>query len=330
MGCWNGTCSISNLHIHAGKRVMVFILSKNNRPDSLCYSNALYSPCLFPFYGEYDDYGGVENCTGETLPLLLDTIKSKLFEYDLGENKYHDIEVKAENFNIELLFAADHEGRLAISEYDPYGRSAYNAGISSQSEQDKLDNLYMKLLKPGYMKQELTHITIHGDIADAILTKYYISNYVGEGKGTVGYGNCYNHIYFKDIVDAIPAAVDLCKKLDPNILDILGFRALGSSDNIALTWLQDLNNRSHEFSIMSFIGLVDQLMRNGQWDSIPAIFESALTGLWIDTYMNRTRKLWVPTGGKGSQSSDHQGYRLLTNAINSVLDNEQHHFDDDE
>jgi hypothetical protein len=68
MGCWNGTCLVSNLPIYSGDEVVFFVL-KQKRPgvklDGLegghFYSDDLYEPLLYPIVGEYDDYGCIEN-----------------------------------------------------------------------------------------------------------------------------------------------------------------------------------------------------------------------------------------------------------------------------
>lgn len=65
MGCWNGTCGISQLPIIEGERVILFPLTKNLRGDNegggYCYSDNQYKPISIPIFGTYDDYGKVYN-----------------------------------------------------------------------------------------------------------------------------------------------------------------------------------------------------------------------------------------------------------------------------
>jgi hypothetical protein len=71
MGCFNVACSVSNLSIGAGTRVAFVPLWPNVYPKdgvhilqpqaSLIYSHCFYYPVCLPIFGEYDDYGGVEN-----------------------------------------------------------------------------------------------------------------------------------------------------------------------------------------------------------------------------------------------------------------------------
>lgn len=67
MGSFNAACSISNLSINCGDPVAFIPLlpgdrnAKLPRDHMLIYPNALYNPVCLPIFGEYNDYGGVEN-----------------------------------------------------------------------------------------------------------------------------------------------------------------------------------------------------------------------------------------------------------------------------
>jgi len=111
MGCWNGTCGLSGLPIIHGEEMYVFPIVESYR-DSFCYSTALYRPSVVPFRAEYNDYGAGEKCSGPALELLIDGIREKLVEMEVGENQYHDIAVKREGFDVDMFFEACHEKRL--------------------------------------------------------------------------------------------------------------------------------------------------------------------------------------------------------------------------
>ena len=66
MGCWHETDGITQLPIHAGDQVRLFVLVKHthwkkNTGGGTCYSNDLWSPIGMPVQGTYDDYGGIED-----------------------------------------------------------------------------------------------------------------------------------------------------------------------------------------------------------------------------------------------------------------------------
>jgi hypothetical protein len=220
MGSWNGTCVISNLHIHARQDVVVFLLAKNQSEQTFCYSNALYEPCLIPFYGEYDDYGAVENCQGPGLPIILEEMRRQLYEFGQGPNSAHDCVVRRNNFNIELLFEADHEDRLGIEQFDSWNQDEYdirrleemqNEEVLTNDQKFELDRLFSKLKKKDNFRR-VTHVTIHREVFNDIIENFYIRDYVGEGKGNQGYNNSYRTVYFKDIVKDIPAYIASLKE----------------------------------------------------------------------------------------------------------------------
>ena len=65
MGCWNATCNISNLPIFAGEKVVLIPLAKvkDDCEFNVCYPTDVFVPFGLPLFGEYDDYGGIENIT---------------------------------------------------------------------------------------------------------------------------------------------------------------------------------------------------------------------------------------------------------------------------
>ena len=56
MGCWNETCGISNLPIHTGEKVCLFILgptSNNGLAGEGYYADDLFVQLGFPIFGVY-------------------------------------------------------------------------------------------------------------------------------------------------------------------------------------------------------------------------------------------------------------------------------------
>lgn len=68
MGCWNGTCMISNLPIIVGEKVKLVFLhtpygnfDEKLKKPAYCYPNDIFHPGTLALDAEYDNYGGVEN-----------------------------------------------------------------------------------------------------------------------------------------------------------------------------------------------------------------------------------------------------------------------------
>jgi len=350
MGCWNHTCAVSNLHITAGQDVVVFLLVKNHKTDdtSFCYGNALYNPVPLPFYGKYDDYGGVEDCHGFGLPIILDELKQRLYKFGQGANEYHDCEVTPENLTIEKLFEADHESRLGIQSpryrsTDDYNKNKLEEirlekGLS-ESQQFELDRLAAKIKNEDTF-QQVTHVVVHGDIFKAITEKWYIEDYVGDGKGTAGYGNNYNHIYLKDIIDSIPDYIASRKKELEELATIDG--AIGArlrrmarrdswdSPNLATKWLNgfDGGGASGRPALINVDEHIGEYIDAGDWVGLASFAKEALTFAWVNSFMSYTRKIWVKQSGQGSQNSEPLGYRVLIDAMAGILDAEKAEYDE--
>lgn len=325
MGCWNHTCAVSNLHIRAGQDVMVFLLLKQLVIDSgsFCYANALYDVALLPFYGKYDDYGAVEECYGLGLPILVDRVRECLVERETGENKYHDISVKKDGFDIDKLFAADHEARLAV--YDPialsnmaFWKSHYerllNEGTTQEPErvQKLLDEVNERLKSPG-PEREVSHVVIHGDIYRAVLNNW----------------SCYHRLNgkledlkFTELVESIPEFIRLYGESRHHGI---GSYYAHDSKNLAMHWLDCLENSSCGSSrtLIDIKRTIEDYYRRDELVELAAFVEEVLRGAWINAFMSQTRRVWTPQSGQGSQSDETLGYEVLAHAVLDVLKREE-------
>jgi hypothetical protein len=363
MGCWNGTCAVSNLHVKYGEDVAVFLLLKNAREGSFCYGNALYDVCPLPFYGKYNDYGAVEECHGNGLSYVMEALKGQLYEFGQGPNEYHDCEVRADSLTIEKLFDADHEGRLAVqqSSYvhdgDEYDRRELEKKRDSTkgltpSQEFELARLINKIKGVDTFRR-VTHVIIHGKVFRAIMDDWYIESYVGSGKGDKGYGNNYKNIYFADIKASIPeyirrikeatekkikARSDLetadkdDKELMNRLYTVLVSQVFEWDDQcLAGAWMRSFkDNSDNAWGLIEVHEWVKQLAEEEAWDELEKFATEALTGAWINCFMMHTRKIWTKQTGFGSQNEEPGGYILLADTVKEILKAEQQECEEDE
>lgn len=364
MGSWNHTCAVSNLHIHAGQEVVVFMLAENQRKKTFCYNNALYDFCPIPFYGEYDDYGGVNKCSGFGLNVVVEAIREQLYEVGQGPNEYHDCEVRKDGFDITKLFEADHEDRLFIQHYpshwneDEYDMGKLKEMVEkgnqlSESQQFELDRLANAITRKEDPRRAITHVVIHKGVFDHIIKHWYIEDYVGGGKGTTGYGNNYNHVYFADLIASVPEAIrrikekqEELKKLEQEAQDAgkpvpyLVLRGLSNYRDVfnwndpcmAGSWFNSAvsSGSSIEYSIVPINDVFNKFVDAGDWEGAEKFMNELMTGLWINSFMIHTRKLWTKQTGAGSQNSDHLGYKVLAEGVLEVLKAERAEYEMDE
>lgn len=66
MGCWNGTCGVSQIPILSGMKVKAYLILQSPYAEAIggagvCYTTAHFRPWFLPVNAEYNDYGSVEN-----------------------------------------------------------------------------------------------------------------------------------------------------------------------------------------------------------------------------------------------------------------------------
>lgn len=78
MGCWNGTCALSNLSIHYGEDVVAILLVEDDLPTweatirgGFVGTQRGCHPLAFPLFGKYDDGGALEEITEDETTLAL-------------------------------------------------------------------------------------------------------------------------------------------------------------------------------------------------------------------------------------------------------------------
>lgn len=287
MGCWNKTCALSNLPIHAGERVYVFALSESPffKEEPACYTDYMYSPILLPFESDYDDYGAGECSSGASLPVVLNLIAKNLIEKELGDNEFHDVEVKREGFDEGSFFNTAREGRLEVNtEYGP--------------------------LKVNFVMMKKS-------VVDKVLDNWQTENYLD---GRVVFT-------FKDVVESVDDLMKGVKKthqmmeedkeyaMGSILSDPLGTHMWLNGDNLTS---QFLRNRFMSFdpkSILNPSEVFVEVFKSGDFDLAKSLLIDYIRGIFVDSFMYSVRRLWVPPCGEGSQSENYGEHRILAKAV---------------
>lgn len=291
MGCWNKTCGLSNLAIHEGEPVMVFTLVQNNDISDFCYSTALYSPVLLPFYSHYNDYGAGERSSGVGLPLILDGLREHLVEMEQGDNQYHDIPVKRDAFDEDKYWNAIHEGRLKINSYRG--------------------------------ERNVQFVMFHKRVVDHILENYVMQQFVKRGDN-------YEYVDYKfaDILASLPPVIEsLMATRDDDVRRwFKPLETLKIEDNLAAEYLRYSDTYRYS-NLIDINNLIQDLIAANDDDLLAHVLIDHLTAKFIDGFMMSTRKVWVPGCHEGSQSCDAEPYHALINAMTAVLAEDKAKYD---
>ena len=90
MGCWNETCAVTQIPIMSGDPVALVLLTKVDRHaenhSGFCYANDIWTPKFLPVFGEYDDYGSVENIQENwNTQFIVDQLRQELAQVRLTQ-----------------------------------------------------------------------------------------------------------------------------------------------------------------------------------------------------------------------------------------------------
>ncbi len=305
MGCWNTTCGISGLPIFGGEDVVVFLLTQNHVDfmQDFVWGSTYFKPCFLPFYGEYNDYGDVEDCTGVGLPVLVEALRNKLHELELGENTCHDIPAKRNELNVEKLFELDHEDRLFIE----------NWGY----EYDFEDPLDFKKVKRSKIPLKVVHVQIKKSIFDYILENWEITETSYNSKTEE-----IEHYKYKFADLEKQLREQMAGKLEGvgEILEDRGFIEMAARyrfSDLVFGYL-------HERLGHPLLSVEDVFKENST-----ELLTDILKGAVINRFMDCIRKPWIKQIGNGSQNTEPEPYRLLMKAMTTVLDTEKEKYDDE-
>jgi len=270
MGCWNHTCAITNLPIYEDEDVVVILLKARSEPneDSFCYPTAYYAPLPFYFEGKYNDYGAVKDCHGAALDIIVDKLREKLFELEQGENQFHDIPAKRNEFDIDMLFSLDHENRLFI--HNPV-----------KSPYDMREKIYIK------------HIVIRKEVFDGIVDGIVIDSCL---TGLVTYKDLVNQfpLFTKDVDDIVSLDKDhfartfwrMTHKIgDTTVAEFLAYNGQGSY------------GMNHPLDANETLFSLREKADKRYWD----VLDNAVRMSLLMTFMVNSRKSWHIPSGVGSQ-----------------------------
>ncbi len=278
MGCWNGTCMLTNTPIFHGDEVYMFLLQQKKIVEdiNLCYPDGLWKPLPFYIEGEYNDYGAVEEHHGLLIPTILNYIQKQLIGMKVGKNKCHDIAVKKEGFNLEVLHDADHENRLFIK--SPLFGEMYR----------------------------VKHVIIRKNVLDSLLQRYVIeyTEYNHETQEIT-----YHTLTFNEIVDIAKSFLSEVKAMDKD--DWKRYDILEHGKNLFCKYLP----REVRYSGMNPGILLIEAIDDNKDELAEAIMYQLCVFTWLSSFMSSGRRIWSPQSGAGSQDQETKAQELLAHLI---------------
>jgi hypothetical protein len=338
MGCWNKTCALSNLPIFAGEEVYVFLIEQNGLglgSGNHCYSNHLYSPIITPFYSHYDDYGAGENNSGVALPVIINSLKKVVVEKEVGENKYHDLEVKRDTLSEDNLFELMQEQRLSIK--NPYRNLKENNPEEVLIEfvmmkKDIVDDILNKSTMEVYwnksfVKFQLSDVFCEVDaVIDAVIeankTRERVIKALDDNKEKLSKEN------IKSLSDLNLVSHNADMAISAYTMEPLLVQAGLKTSAFAPTLHNSVMNGHSR--IVSFWPEFSNMISEGNLDIARSYFIDTFKGIFIHSFFESTRRSWIPQSGEGGQNVDFDEHKLLANSILKSIAKQEKEWEEDE
>jgi hypothetical protein len=304
---------LTNLPIFHGERVYVFVLHETEdgySRDRACYSNYLYKPLLLPFESDYDDYGGGENSGGYAFPVVMDALRAVLVEKEVGEDDFREMAINGESLNEEVFFRAVWADRLEVKTY--------------------------------FGTRKIKFVMMRKDVVDSILDRWVIEEFVdydyNANKGI------YRKYTFQDVLNDVGpflAKIEetyekmveetsddtpMVRKFPLHLTEIESWLEL-EDRNLVSKKLRFLRSDGYNAILNLGFQLPDAFIHGKFLETRPFI-ETLLKGMFINEFMESTRRCWVPPCGEGSQDNDHDPYELLSNVILERIESHKKEMDE--
>lgn len=300
MGCWNGTCMISNLPIISGEKIKLVILKSTLQDfssSSFCYPTDLMSPAFLPIDGEYNDYGMIDNINKDWNYNIIETVL---------KNRFVEIDVDGKTKTVFGL-----EDILKGIERGTWG------GFKAK-----------RTLEDEFKIANLCFVMIRQDVWDGICEGYKGECW-NDNKDETDKGEYYisvkewcrrkfesSLVHLQEFNETIKGEdseeknKNLMKLMmshsDANIFygDRQSTLALGASASNDYFRLDDSDKES--------------------------IFKQWYEHMAICSFIAETRKSWMITSGGGSQSAEWKNYKLLNKIVDDICDKEMSELEEED
>jgi hypothetical protein len=285
MGCFNGTCALSNLPIHVGEKVVFIPLIKTLGTKTKffsCGATDNFIPLGFPIIGEYNDYGGIENATTDK--------NNKDFLYSF--NYFYE--------------TCDSDGYIEIDKSDSLSDLLNDTFC--------VTNSYVQLNDFSFHPNGLVEIDfmmIHYNLYQKIINE--ISNRI-----PVGWNDNYKRLYKNKFIEklqthwTIVEDLEEIKKLPTTDIHLSSF-----NDSTLKLSIDIISNEIFcqgnylTYSLLTFFAKI-LLFKKDEWE---IVLDKSVEQLIFTTALNYMRKGYLCNSGCGSQCNETRLHVILADFI---------------
>ena len=317
MGCWNGTCMISNLPIISGEKIKLILLHSHYGLKSVlntsayCYPNGILTPAFLALSGEYNDYGGIENMEEDWNYNVI----TKILKESFGEKIKTDGRITEEDWILEDALEGIERGNLSyfgVLESDIarkkmgeegikiYKQSKGWAMMDEKSKKGWEDIANLDVSKK-WRNADLSFAMIRQDIWNYVCSMYReLPVYDRERENKSSYGEIpYHQSLERDFARESGGINGLLSKVNDKLLEF-----------------NSIFNPSYAGSGKLWgIKTYTKYMFDASLDEKVNIFKLWSEQNYVDSCLSHTRKGWMIQSGAGSQSDCWEDYIKLSEKI---------------
>lgn len=290
MGCWNGSCNLTNVSISHNDEVVGIIVKLNMVSGNACYINTHSAPEYLPVVGKYNDYGAMEDIKKDFNTKFICKEINTLLKNENIEKRFDDYYYKGEDLDIEGVITLVERG-LHLDGID-YGLSMVIKDVYDEMtdvmNEDMLEYISLK---------------IGTNSPRAIMTS------ISELSKEYGYDSLDPGVF------ADMEGEDLIRRNEyvarmKEIMDSVGD---DSNDEVArknqIGWVID---RSGSFTngMENYTRFLNDSLTKDDRDLVGRFCSYAFL-------LSKTRKTWCNTSGMGSQDDNHETISKLADATKS-------------
>ena len=339
MGCWNGTCMISNLPIQQGDRIKLVLLrtaissTRLFNSSGYVYSHDIFTPSFFPITGVYNDYGMIEGVEEDWNYQLIELYFKELFGDKIiadGETKENwtliDVLDGVERHDLKYFGRPTREDiqRKAMAEeaMKVYGET----GFSSEKVEKEWRDLAEMNTDEKLRAADLSFVMIREDIWNHIAENYVGEFYNRDAKGVKDpdfylTAKKYCRIEFEKGIVRTEKLAGLMKisdeRTNPNQEEILEahkelIELLSSGFSMGIFTRQNLDFIEPK--------LYDVIAIGGDKERREDMLKRYTEFTCISSFMSETRRGWMIQAGAGSQHDGWNTHMMLSKKITELCE----------
>lgn len=329
MGCWNGTCGVTQLSLPHGERIAYFLIANVNdhegNDQGFCYVDDIWCPIALPIYGKYNDYGSIEDIEeGESAVHLIQLLHDYGVKVD-PKSEYSPgfdpavLETKGTLNGFETVETAIHAGILCIRDQCGFEHAQELAKIAETTpHQEVIETSERLSRRPSTFRVGL--MMVNREIYEGLSTSYLhwmtekpveLSTVMEQARST-----------YEGLKDYLRESAGIFDRYGSLVLDLAWGHS--ASRNMFIEFFRQYPIYCRQYIDIYAEKLIEHA-KNG--DPLPSMVTEICRFQVFRANMSALRKGWAPQAGAGSQHDNHLEHERLLQLTSTIIKDRKDRFE---